>query len=78
MPGTLAGKRVLVVEVESDIAANLGRVLGAEGVVVAPFMALTGYDAWAIPEGHRAVPHLTRPLVMARGVEAAGRMAANG
>ena len=75
MTGTLAGKRVLVVEVESDIAANLERVLGAKGAVVEPFMAFARNDA--IRDGYRAGPLLIKPL-MAKGVEAAGRMVADG
>ena len=117
MAGKLSGKRVLVVEDEYYIAADLERVLGAEGAVVVgptghledglaltaapldaalldvnlhgepsfaiaekldaaavPYMFLTGYDSWAIPEGYQAVPRLTKPFVMAKVIEAVERM----
>lgn len=119
MAGRLAGKRVLVIEDEYYIAADLERVLEAEEAIVVgpsghlddglelaageldaalldvnlhgepsfaiaerleaarvPYMFLTGYDSWAIPERYQAVPRLTKPYVMARVVEAVERMAA--
>ena len=117
MVGRLAGKRVLVVEDEYYIAADLRQMLDEEGAVVVgpagclqdgvalavppldaalldvnlhgessfaladrleadavPYMFLTGYDAWAIPERFGAVPRLTKPFVMASVVDAVERM----
>ncbi|HEY6815011.1 MAG TPA: response regulator [Croceibacterium sp.] len=121
MAGRLSGKRVLVVEDEYYIAADIARVLEDQGAVVVgptghledglalagetldaalldvnlhgeasfaiaerlsavgvPYMFLTGYDSWAIPEGYQAVPRLTKPFVMARVTEAVERMVALG
>ena len=121
MAGKLSGKRVLLVEDEYYIAADLERVLDAEGVVVVgptghledglslvgerldaalldvnlhgessfaiaaeldaaqvPYMFLTGYDSWAIPDSYQAVPRLTKPFVMSRVVEAVERLVAGG
>lgn len=117
MAGRLSGKRVLVVEDEYYIAADLQRVLGEEGAVVigpsghledalalaaevldaalldvnlhgqpsftiaerldaahVPYTFITGYDSWAIPDGYKAVPRLTKPFVMTRIVDAVERM----
>ena len=119
MAGKLSGKRVLVIEDEYYIAADLQRVLDAEGAVVigpsghladglalaeerldaalldvnlhgepsfaiaerlhaaqVPYTLITGYDSWAIPEGYREVPRLTKPFVMARLIDAVERMVA--
>jgi DNA-binding response OmpR family regulator len=117
MAGRLSGKRVLVIEDEYYIAADLQRVLDAEGAVVlgpsghledglrlaaealdaalldvnlhgepsfaiaerldaaqVPYVFITGYDSWAMPEGYKEVPRLTKPFVMTRVVEAVERM----
>lgn len=119
MAGRLTGKRVLVVEDEYYIAADLRQILDDEGAVVVgpagcledgvalavapldaalldvnlhgvssfaladrldtaavPYMFLTGYDAWAIPERFRAIPRLTKPFVMDSVVDAVELMVA--
>ena len=121
MTGKLSGKRVLVIEDEYYIAADLQRVLDAEGAIVigpagrlddglelaatpldaalldvnlhgepsfaiadrlhaarVPYVFVTGYDSWTIPDGYRAVPRLTKPFVMTRVVDAVERMVAGG
>lgn len=121
MAGKLSGKRVLVIEDEYYIAADVERVLDAEGAVVVgpagyltdglalaeeqldaalldvnlhgeasfpiadrlvaagvPYMFLTGYDLWAIPDDYKTVPRLTKPFVMSRVVEAVEHMVAAG
>ena len=117
MSGRLSGKRVLVIEDEYYIAADLRRVLDEEGAVVVgpsghlgdgltlaaepldaalldvnlhgepsfaiaerlreakvPYIFITGYDSWAIPDGYKAVPRLTKPFVMTKVVDAVERM----
>ncbi len=104
----LAGKRVLIVEDEYFIAADIGRALaGCEAVVLGPagdidkamalldagpvdaavldvnldgrrsfpiadrlaarsvpYLFVTGYDGWALPENHRGAPRLSKPFAM--------------
>lgn len=103
----LSGKRILVVEDEYYIAADLRQVLEDEGAVVigptgslahglnlaaegvdaalldvnlegansypiadllteqaVPYVFLTGYDGWSLPEGYQTVPHLAKPFRM--------------
>jgi DNA-binding response OmpR family regulator len=114
----LSGKRVLVIEDEYYIAADLERALTDEGAVVVdpaghldrglalagdkidvalldvnlhgeasfpivaeletqavPYLFLTGFDSWAIPEEYQAAPRLTKPYVMAEVVAAVGMLA---
>lgn len=109
----LAGKRILLVEDEYLIAADIkAALLGADASVVGPagrlddglsllsgealdgavldvnlggqssyaiadalrardvpFVLVTGYDAWSIPEGYRDAPRLAKPFAMRRVVE---------
>lgn len=110
MTNNLAGKRVLVVEDEYLIAADLERALGKAGAKVVgpvadletgmrlagsepldaavldvnlkeghsypiaealmgrtiPFLFMTGYDDWALPEAYRATPRAAKPCPVER------------
>lgn len=109
MAGTLAGKRILVVEDEYFIAADIKRELTKEEAIVVgpagdlsrgllladggpidaavldvnlegatsypladvlsaraiPYMFLTGYDGWALPDRYRQVPRVGKPFATA-------------
>ena len=107
MTGSLAGKRILVVEDEYFIAFDIKRALVKEGADVVgpvgdaakglalasdaldaaildvnlegtnsfpiadrlrvrrvPYMFLTGYDDWALPEIYRSAPRIAKPFPM--------------
>jgi DNA-binding response OmpR family regulator len=108
MSGTLAGKRILVIEDEYFIASDMKRALEAENADVigpvgdlgqgmallaggipdaavldinlggaysypiadilaanaVPYMFLTGYDDWMLPDAYRAVPHVAKPFAI--------------
>ena len=113
----LAGKRVLVIEDEWLIAADLARALAAAGARLIgpvgdlatglrraeepldaavldvnldgtrsfpvadrlagrgiPFVFVTGYDGWALPDHHRHAPRITKPFAPGRAVEAIGAL----
>lgn len=117
MADKLSGKRILVVEDEYFIAADLCQVLEDEGAEVigptgnlsqglnlaslkldaalldvnlegmnsypiadllteraVPYVFLTGYDGWSLPEGYQAVPHLAKPFRMDAVVLALGML----
>jgi len=105
MSGDLTGKKILVVEDEYFIAADLKKELSGRGAVVigpvgnlmsalslikseqvdaavldvnlegarsypvmeelgrlsVPYMLLTGYDEWSLPEEWRNIPRITKP-----------------
>jgi DNA-binding response OmpR family regulator len=105
MTGTLAGKRILVVEDEYFIASDLRKALDAQGAQVVgpvanlnaglelaelavdaavldvnleedrsfpiadrlqsrsiPFLFLTGYDCWALPDQYQQAARLAKPF----------------
>jgi DNA-binding response OmpR family regulator len=105
MTGALAGRRILIVEDEYLIAADLRRTLGRAGATIVgpigdldeglalaeapldaavldvnlenalaypiadrlvargvPYMFLTGYDAWSLPDAYRDAPCLPKPF----------------
>ncbi|WP_082553724.1 response regulator [Altererythrobacter sp. Root672] len=117
MADRLSGKRILVVEDEHFIAADLRQVLEDEGAEVigptgsvlhgldlaartldaalldvnlqgansypiadlltqraVPYLFLTGYDGWSLPEGYQAVPHLAKPFRMDAVILALGML----
>jgi CheY-like chemotaxis protein len=120
MTGQLPGKRILIVEDEYFIAADLRRALQRENVVVigptgdlnealalarnenvdaavldlnldgimsypvadelsnrsVPFLFLTGYDDWSLPDAYRAFPRLSKPSPTASVVRAVGQLVA--
>lgn len=118
MTGSLAGKRILVVEDEYFIASDLKRALQkADAIVVGPvgdidlglslvardrldaavldvnlegttsypiadrlaaqavpYLFLTGYDGWALPEPYRAVPRVPKPFPMRAVLACVGQL----
>ena len=119
--GLLSGRRILVVEDEYYIAADLKRALEEEAAIVVgptgalavaldlagsgaldaanldvnlegehvypvadrlsseavPYLFLTGYDEWAMPERFRAAPRLAKPVPAAEVVDAARALLAD-
>lgn len=119
--GRLAGRRVLVVEDEYYIAADIRRALEAVAAIVVgptgavavalelagatldaaildvhldggdvypvadrlsegavPYLFLTGYDGWALPERFRDAPRLAKPVAAEQVIDAAGALLAGG
>ena len=116
--GELEGRRILVVEDEYFIAADLKRALNGAGAMVigpagdlqrglalvrneaidaavldvnledsdsypiaeqlaersVPYLLLTGYDSWSLPEDYQAVPKLPKPFQMRSVLEAIARL----
>lgn len=114
MTGVLEGKRILVVEDEYFVAADLKRALAAEravpvgpagdlrrGLVLldgepvdgalldvnlegsssyaiadrlaergVPFVFLTGYDGWALPDAYRDAPRIPKPFKVGQVLDA--------
>ena len=114
MAGDLQGKRILVIEDEYFIAADLKRALAEQGAIVigpagdlqqgvalvnneqidaavldvnlegaksypiaeqlarqsVPYLLLTGYDCWSLPEDYKTVPRLPKPFQMNAVLEA--------
>ncbi|WP_294391111.1 response regulator [uncultured Sphingomonas sp.] len=56
--GNLDGA-LLDVNLEGDHSFPIADLLTQRGV---PYMFLTGYDDWALPDAYRGVPHATKPL----------------
>ena len=114
----LEGRRILVIEDEYFIAADLKRALKENGATVigptgdlqcglalvgseeidaavldvnlegtdsypiaeqlaersVPYLLLTGYDSWSLPEDYKAVPKLPKPFQMKIVMEALARL----
>lgn len=114
MAGRLAGRRILVVEDEYLIAADLRRALQAEEATVigpvgrldrglaladagpvdaavldvnlgqattyaiadrlrgraTPWLFVTGYDGWSMPEAYRDAPRIAKPFAMRAVIDA--------
>ena len=118
MQGALSGKRILLVEDEYFIAADLARALESEGAEIlgpfsdvqraqecadaagidvavldinlegarsypvaemldardVPYLFVTGYDEWALPERFRDAPRLAKPFHMNMVIDEIARL----
>lgn len=52
---------VLDVNVEGELSFAIADELAARGV---PYVFVTGYDDWSLPEGYRDTPRLAKPFQM--------------
>lgn len=62
---------VLDVNLEGADSYPIAEVLRARGV---PFVFVTGYDAWAMPEQYREVPRLGKPFRMGAVIDRVATM----
>ncbi|MBB4153873.1 CheY-like chemotaxis protein [Sphingomonas jinjuensis] len=62
---------VLDVNLSSTLSYPLADRLAADAI---PYVFLTGYDVWALPEAYRSVPRLSKPCLMDSVVVMVGRL----
>lgn len=80
--GTLAQGLALVREAAIDAAVLDVNLDGANSYPIAdelagrgtPYLFLTGYDDWALPEAYRAVLHIAKPHPVERVLETVERL----
>jgi CheY-like chemotaxis protein len=62
---------ILDVNLSSTLSYPLADRLAADAV---PYVFLTGYDGWALPEAYRSAPRLSKPCLMDSVVVTVGQL----
>ena len=66
---------LLDVNLEGDFSYPIADALAARGV---PFLFLTGYDDWSLPEAYRSIQRIAKPFPIDTLMTAAGRLVEEG
>jgi CheY-like chemotaxis protein len=68
---TPADAAILDINLSSTLSYPLADRLAANAV---PFVFLTGFDGWALPEAYRSAPRLSKPCLMDNVVVTVGQL----